>query len=153
VFHDQLGHFSLLDKEIRLALQHLAHFQAVLLLVTLSARRPHGRTTGGIEQPELYPDSVSNFAHDSAQRVHFADEMPLGDPAHGRIAGHLRDQVDIQRKQGGLQSHAGGGHRGFTAGVSGADHDNIVLFSERQHSLNILQGEEFGREFPNERES
>src|SRR6478609_7418209 len=87
--HNQLSHFSLLDEQIRLAFQDFPHFQAVLLLVALGARRPHGRTARGIEQAELDPDGVRDFAHDSAQRVHFADQMALGDPAHGRVAGHL----------------------------------------------------------------
>src|SRR5262245_6884016 len=45
LLHDQLRHLSLLDHEIRLALQNLAHLDAVLLLVELCAGRPHGRTT------------------------------------------------------------------------------------------------------------
>jgi hypothetical protein len=67
--------------------------------------------------------------------------MALGDPAHGRVAGHLRDQVNIQGEQGGLQPHAGSRHCGLATGVSGADHDDIVLFSELQHSLEYFTGQ------------
>src|SRR5579859_3062311 len=86
-FHNQLSHLSLLDVEIRLALQDFTHFQAILLLVALRARRPHRRAAGGIEQTKLNSDGVCDFAHDSAQGVHFTDEMALGDPAHGGVAG------------------------------------------------------------------
>src|SRR5580765_8265843 len=85
-FHDQLGHFSLLDEKIRLALQHFSHLLPVLLLVTLGTRRPHGRATRGVEQAELDSYGIRDFAHNSAQGVHLADQVPFGDSANGRIA-------------------------------------------------------------------
>ena len=140
IFHDQFRHLGLLDEEIGLALQHFAHLQAVLLLVTLGARRPYGRPPGGIEQAKLDSHRVRDFAHDSAQGIHFAHQMALGDPAHGGIARHLRYQVHVQREQGCLQPHAGRGHGSFASSVPGADDDHIVLFSEPQHCLiSILQ--------------
>ena len=135
-FHDQLSHLSLLDEEIRLALQHLAHLEAVLLLVTLGARRPHGRPPGSIEQAKLDSHRVSDFAHDPAQGIHLAYQMALGNPAHGRIARHLGNQVHVEREQGRFQSHAGRGHGSFAAGMAGADNDHIVLFSKLQHCPN-----------------
>jgi hypothetical protein len=72
--------------------------------------------------------------------------MALSDPAHGRVAGHLGNQVDVQREQGGLQPHAGRGHGCLAAGVSSADHDDIVLFGKLLHSLNILQVRTISRE-------
>src|SRR5262249_27167408 len=59
-----------------------------------------------------------------------ADEMALGDPAHGGIAGHLRDQVHVERKQGSLQTHAGRSHGGLAAGMTGADYQYVVVFRE-----------------------
>src|SRR5258707_95699 len=82
---------------------------------------------------ELDTYCVSDLAHDSPQGVHLAHQVALGDSAHGGVAGHLRDQIDVESKQGGLQPHAGGGHGGFAAGVSGADHHYVVLFAELQH--------------------
>jgi hypothetical protein len=52
------------------------------------------------------------------------------DAADSGVAGHLRDQIDVERVESGLQTHAGGGHRGFATGMSGADHDYIELFGE-----------------------
>src|SRR5580704_2533042 len=43
VFDDQTCHLRLLDREIRLRLQHLAHLEAVGLLVALRPRRPYRR--------------------------------------------------------------------------------------------------------------
>src|SRR5262249_37900294 len=96
VLHDQLRHLSLFDLQIRLALQDFAHLETVLLLVALGARRPDGRPARGVKQTKLDSDCICDFAHDSAQGIHFPDQMTLGDPADGRIAGHLGDQVNVQ---------------------------------------------------------
>jgi hypothetical protein len=55
--------------------------------------------------------------------------MALGDAADGGIAGHLRDEVEVEREQSRAQAHAGRGHGRLAAGVSGAHDDYIVLFS------------------------
>src|SRR5258706_1553779 len=46
--NDQRLDFRLLDLEIRLRLQHLAHLEAVSLLFALRSRRPYGRTTRSV---------------------------------------------------------------------------------------------------------
>ena len=79
----------MLDLQVRLRLQHLAHLEAVGLLVALRARRPHGRAAGGVEQAELDADRVGDLAHDAAERIHFADQVPLGNSPDRGIAGHL----------------------------------------------------------------
>ncbi len=86
-----------------------------------------------LSKPELDADRIGNLAHDAAQGVHLADQVSLGNAADCRIAGHLRDEVDVERVEGGLQPHAGGGHGGFAAGVSGANDDDIELFGELRH--------------------
>src|SRR5437763_3046477 len=48
ILDQQLGHFRLLDVEIRLAFQYLAHLHPILLLIALGARRPHCRTARGV---------------------------------------------------------------------------------------------------------
>ena len=137
----QLGHFRLLDVQIRLGLQHLAHLQAVLLLVALRARRPHGRPARSIQQAKLDSDRVGHLAHDAAQRVDFANEVPLGDATHGGIARHLRDEIDVEGEQRGLQPHAGSGHRSLASGMTGADDNDVEDLSE----LNRRQ-----RDFPHQ---
>jgi hypothetical protein len=87
--------FGLLDEESGLRLEHLAHLHAILLLVALRAGRPDGGASRSIEQAELDADGVRDLAHDSAERVDLANEMTLGDAADGRVAGHLRDEVEI----------------------------------------------------------
>src|SRR5277367_1889948 len=127
---DYVGYFGLFDEQIWLRFEHFAHFYAVLLLVALRARRPYGGAAGGVEEAELDAYGVGYFAHDAAEGVDFADEMALGDASDGRVAGHLRDEVEIEREQGGAHAHAGRGRGRLAAGVSGADDDYVVLFSK-----------------------
>jgi hypothetical protein len=134
-FHDQIRNFRLLDLEIRLRLQHLAHLQAIGLLVTLRTRRPYRRAARGIQQAELDADGVGNLAHDSAQRVDFAHQVSLRDAADRRVARHLRDQINVERVESGLQSHACGGHCRLASGVAGAHHNNVELFGELHGKL------------------
>ena len=100
------------------------------MLVALRARRPDCRTTRSVQQAKLDADSVGNLAHDSAERIDFADEMSLRDAANGWVAGHLRDQIDVQRVERRLQPHACRGHRGLAPCVTRADHDYLELLGE-----------------------
>ena len=137
-FDDQIRDFCLLDLEIQLRLEHLAHFHAVSLLVTLRARRPDRRAARSIQESELDADRVGNLAHDATEGVHFADKMTLRDSAHGRVARHLGDQVKIQSVESCLQAHACCGHRGLAPCVAGADHDYVEMFG-KGHSETKLQ--------------
>jgi hypothetical protein len=42
----------------------------------------------------------------------------------------LRDQVNVERVQSGLQAHTGASDGGLAASVSGSDHDDVELFRE-----------------------
>ena len=108
--------------------------------VALSARRPYCGPSGSVEQPKLDSDRVGHLAHDAAKRVHFAYEVPLGNSTDSRIAGHLGDEINIQRVKGCLQPHARTGHRGLAAGVAGSDYDDLELFREL-HGTSILQSD------------
>ena len=134
-FDDQFRYFSLLDLEIGLGFQDLAHLQAIGLLVTLSARRPNRRASGGIQETELDANCVGNFGHDAAEGIDFTDKMPLGDAADRRVTRHLRDEIDVERVERGFQSHAGRSHGGFAAGMTRADNDYFVVFSELPHAF------------------
>jgi hypothetical protein len=113
-----------------LGFEDFAHFCAVLLLVALGAGRPDGGPSGGIEEAELDAYGVGDFAHDSAEGVDFADEMAFGDTSDSGVAGHLRDEVEVEREERGAEAHAGGGHSGFAASMAGAYDDYVVLFGK-----------------------
>src|SRR5271157_30261 len=140
LFHDQLRHFGLLDLEVGLRFQYLAHFQPVLLFVALRPGRPNRRAARGIQQSKLDADGVRHLAHDAAQRVHFTHQVSLGDAAHGGIARHLRNEIEVERVQRRLQAHARRGHGGFATGMPGANHHDIVSFRELQQRQTTPQG-------------
>lgn len=138
----QLCHFRLQNPQIRLLLQHLPHPNPILLLVALRPGRPHRRPAAGIQQPKLNPNRVSNLAHHPAQRVNLAHEVSLGNPPDRRIARHLRDEIDIHRNHRRLQSQSGARTRRLTAGMTGANYDNIILQSQNR-ACSILTGGDF----------
>ena len=126
----ELGDLGLLDLEVGLGFEDLAHLEAVGLLVTLGAGRPDGGAARGVEQAELDADGVGDFGHDAAERVDLAHDVSLGDAADGGVAGHLGDEVGVEGEQGGAQSHARRGHGSFAAGMTGSDDGNIELFGK-----------------------
>ena len=113
--------------DARLRVERRAHPGAVTAFVGLRARRPHGRTTAGVEQLELDAGRVDRETHQTAHRVDLADEMPLRGPADGRIAWHVRDGVVRERTDGDVESHPRRRPRGFDARVPRPDHDDLVM--------------------------
>ena len=134
----QIHHFRLLDVQIRLRLQHLAHLHPVLPLVALRPRRPHRRPARGIQQAKLDPHSIRNLAHNAAQRVHFPHQVPLGDAANRGVARHLRDQIQIETEQRRPQPHARCRHRRLASRVPRTHNYNVVTF-RKPHNTSILE--------------
>src|ERR1700674_4527518 len=61
--------------------------------------------------------------------------MAFGNASDGGVAGHLRDEVDVQGVEGGLEAHAGAGDGGLASGVSGADDYYVEIFGEGHGDL------------------
>src|SRR5947209_5580493 len=72
--------------------------------------------------------------------------MSLGNTADCGVAGHLRDEIDVQREEGGFQPHASSGHCGLAACVTGAHHDDVELFGELLHFVRDLTSLAAGRD-------
>ena len=60
--------------------------------------------------------------------VHFAQNLPLGHPAHRRIARHLGDGIHVHRHEKHLGAQVGGRSGGFATRVAGSYYNDIVLF-------------------------
>ena len=86
-----------------------------------------------VQQAELDADRIGDLAHDAAQGVDLPHQVTLGDSADGRVAAHLRDQVQVHGDHGRAQANAGAGARGFTAGVAGADDNDVVPVGHCYH--------------------
>src|SRR6202789_1929874 len=132
---DEVHHLSLLDKKICLPLQHLAHLHAIKRLIALRPRRPHRRSARGIQQAKLNASSVRNLAHYTAGRIDFAHQVPFRNPANCRVAAHLRNQIECQRKDCRAQTHPRSSHRRLATGMPRAHHNDVELFRKAHSSI------------------
>ena len=71
---------------------------------------------------------IGDPGHFPSQRVDLAHQLPLADAADGRVAGHLRDRVQVLREQQRPRAHARGREGGFAAGVAAAYHRHVEYF-------------------------
>ena len=99
----------------------------VKFAVGLRSWAAHRRTLTAIEQAELDASRVRHSPHQPVERVDFAHEMALPQPADRRIARHCSDRVEAQRNKRGFRTGASGGGCGFATGVPAPDDDNIVV--------------------------
>ncbi len=124
--HDQqIVDFGLQHGEIRRLANRALHRLRVKLAVGLRARTAHRRTLAAVQDPELDAALVGRAAHQAVQRVDFADQMALPEPADRRIAGHRPDGGEPMRHERRPGAHPRSRGRGFAAGVAAADHDDI----------------------------
>ena len=98
---------------------------AVELAVRLGARPAHGRALAPVEQPELDAGRVGDPAHQAAERIDLADEVPLADAADRGIAAHRADRVEAVGHQRRPRTRPGGRARRLAAGMAAADHDDV----------------------------
>ena len=71
--------------------------------------------------------------------------MSFCDASDGGVARHLRDQIDVERVQRGLQAHARCRHRGLAASMSGSDHNYIEMFVKVLHPLWLFKPDPGGK--------
>src|SRR6185436_18897427 len=95
--------------------------------VTLSPRGPDGRTFGSVEHSELNAGSVGSSSHNAAQGIDLTHHGTLGNPANGRIAGHLSDGLEILGEKEGARPAARGQCGGLGSCVAASDHHDIVM--------------------------
>ncbi len=113
--------------EVRLGGQRLTDPPPVGALVCLGSRGPDSGAAAPVEQFELNSRGVNRAPHQSAKGVDFADQMTLGGPANGRIAGHERHGLGRKSHQTDAAAHPRGSPRGFAAGMSGANHNDVEI--------------------------
>jgi hypothetical protein len=133
--NDEVYNLSLFDEEVLLALQDLAHLDAIERLVALRSRRPYRRPTRCVQQPKLDPGRVRNLAHHTTERIYLADQVPFGYSSDRGIATHLRNQIEVQGEDRCAQTHPRRRHCGLASGVSGTDHHYVELFRKAHTSI------------------
>ena len=122
---DEVGDRLLEQREPWRALQHPANVAPVERAIDLGAGRPHRGTLAGVEGAEVDATVVRAHRHRPAEGVDLLDEVPLADPADGRVAAHLPEGLDALREQQRLRPGPGRGERRLGAGVTAADDDDV----------------------------
>jgi hypothetical protein len=116
--------------EIGRLFENPTHFSSIKSSVRLSSRRLNRRASTPIQQTELNTGPVDDPTHDSAQSVNLSHNVPFRDSADGRIAGHLPDEIQIDRHKRGFRTKPRRRRRGFAPGVAGSNYDHIKLLVE-----------------------
>jgi hypothetical protein len=123
----------LFNVQIRLGFTNAFEPELIRLLVALSAGCPDGRAFLGVQHAELEAGHVGRLAHLSAHGVNLPRQVPFRQAANRRVAGHLPNAIRIHGQQQGPATHAGGRQRGFDAGVTGAYHNDFIVFGINEH--------------------
>ena len=114
----------------------MLHRGRVKLAVGLGARTTDRGPLSPVEDAKLNAAAVGNAAHQSVERVDLANEVALPQASDRWIAGHRSDGIEPMRDKRRARAHARGCGYGLAAGVSPADHDDIVA---RIHATKILK--------------
>ena len=88
-----------------------------------------------VQQTKLDARPIRNPAHDPVQRIDLSNQMPLAQPADGRVARHHPDTSPTQRHQRRPRAHACRHMRGLRPGMPTADHDDVKMFHVKHLSL------------------
>ena len=86
-----------------------------------------------VEHTVLNAGRVGRARHLSTQRVNLAHQLSLCRAADRRIAGHIANRVQVDRKAGGLHAKARRGQRGFNPRMPRPDHGNVERLRRKKH--------------------
>jgi hypothetical protein len=82
----------------------------------------------------LYSGAVDDASHYAAERIDLADDVAFGDAADRRVAGHLADEVEIDRYERRFSTEARRCRSCFAARVARADNYHIELLVKHIHN-------------------
>ena len=138
MLRDDFGNFVLPDVKVVGVFQTSTPFGDEADAVALGTRAPHRRSFRTVEHAELNGGGIRHFAHLSAECIDLTDDLSFGNAADGRIAAHLGYFVHVHRDHHSASAHACSRAGGFTTGVSGADHDDIIMKSRIHNYAKIM---------------
>src|SRR5690606_8725116 len=124
-FEEQLGGFTLDQREIRLRRAHLLDRRLEARTVRLHAGAPDGTAFRTVEHAVMDGGRVGGASDQAIERIDLAHEMTLAEPAYRRIAAHGADRAEVERHQAGPRTHARRDGRRFAARVAAADDKDV----------------------------
>ena len=111
-----------------LLFERMLHIRPVFNAVSLCAQRMHRWAFAAVEHAVLDTSGVRCPRHLAAQCIDLTHQMPLCRTANSRIARHIADSIQIDRKTRGFHSKTCSGKRRFNPRMPRADHDNVKSF-------------------------
>ena len=126
VFRQNLGDGGLLQIQIGFPLQKVFHMLLIAPAVSLCPERVDSRAFAPIEHPILDAAGVGGLSHFTAQSIQLSNQMTLAGAADGGIAWHIAHRVEIDGEYDGTETQSRGGETGLDAGMTGADHSDII---------------------------
>ena len=132
------GNLPLLQVQVVLLLQNTLHPESVELLVGLGPGGAHRRPLAGIEDAELDAGGVDVPRHLPAEGIDLLDQVPLGQPADGRVARHEGNgiQVDGQKKR--AAPHAAAASAASQPAWPRSHHDHVICFCRRRSTFDLI---------------
>ena len=121
-------HHVLPKVDIGCLFQHTAPFSRKHHLVALAPWTPHSGTFRFVEHPKLDHSTVADNARITTHGIDFADDLPLGNTAHGRVARHGGKQPQVHGDEQDFAAHIGCRCRCFAPRVTSPYNDNIIRF-------------------------
>ena len=122
---DQILDRRLDDGQVRCLRQLGLHGFAIELAVDLRARASHGRPLGAVQHLVLDTADIGHPPHQAVERIDLTHQVALAQAANRRVARHLAKCRRLVRQQQCLRAHARRSRRGFTAGVSATNNNDI----------------------------
>jgi len=110
-----------------LAFQCLLGLPMVGELVRLGTGGLHRRSSPSVEHAELDHRLVDQVCHLTTQRIHFTDQVALGQAADSRIAGESSNRIQTLGDQNCRVPEPGKGQGGLYAGMPGSNDYRIVI--------------------------
>lgn len=120
--------------QARRRFKYVSHLRPIEASIGLSARRLNCGAARTVQKPKLDAGAVDDPAHYPAECVYLSDNVTFSDTADRRIAGHLSDQIQIDRHEGRFCPKARGGRRGLTTRVPGAYNNDVKFLVKHNKS-------------------
>ena len=99
--------------------------------ITLGSRGPHRRPLAPVEHAELERGHIRRPSHDTAERVHFADNGALRHAADRGVTRHLADGFQRTRHECCPRSSTSGGDGRLSSRMPTADDEDLELRFKR----------------------
>lgn len=68
---------------------------------------------------------ISNPAHQTVQRINFADQVSFTETTDCRVTGHHPNSLSLMGNESGFSAMSCSGRRSFAAGMSTTDNNDI----------------------------